>query len=86
MTFVLQVKSLTTDSSKAKYLCQLHLAAGVMTFDTLKKSDEFFTLTGKSAEMDTSGGVRPHGVGRVPPRTGPPPLTQPALVSTGLSG
>lgn len=56
--FVLQVKTLTANSSKAKYLCQLHLLAGVMTFDTLKNSDEFYTLTGKSAEIDTSGGVR----------------------------
>lgn len=58
LLFVLQVSSLTADPSKARYLCQLHLAAGVMTLDTLKKSDEFYTLTGKSAEMDTSGGVR----------------------------
>lgn len=57
--FVLQVKTLTANSSKAKYLCQLHLLAGVMTFDTLKNSDEFYTLTGKSAEIDASGGVRP---------------------------
>lgn len=57
--FVLQVKTLTAHSSKAKYLCQLHLVAGVMTFDTLKKSDHFYTLTGKSAEIDTSEGVRP---------------------------
>lgn len=56
--FVLQVKTLTANSSNAKYLCQLHLLAGVMTFDTLKNSDELYTLTGKSAEIDTSGGVR----------------------------
>lgn len=46
------------NSSKAKYLCKMHLVAGVMPFDTLKKSDVFYTLTGKSAETDTSEGVR----------------------------
>lgn len=55
------MKTLTANSSKAKYLCQLHLLAGVMTFDTLKSSEEFYTLTGKSAEIDTSGGVRAGG-------------------------
>lgn len=58
LVLVLQVKSLTTDPSKARYLCQLHLVAGVMSLDTLQKSEEFYTLTGKSAELDTSGGVR----------------------------
>lgn len=52
------MKSLTADLSRARYLCQLHLVAGVMTLDTLKKSDQFYTLTGKSAEADASGGVR----------------------------
>lgn len=58
LLFVLQVRSLTSDPSKARYLCQLHLVAGVMTLDMLKKSDEFYTLTGKSAELDVSEGVR----------------------------
>lgn len=81
---MLQVKTLTADSSKAKYLCQLHLVAGVMTFDTLKKSDEFYTLTGKSAEIDTSEGVRR----RWRQQREEPPATSPAtcLVPTGLSG
>ncbi|XP_034722463.1 stabilin-2-like, partial [Etheostoma cragini] len=52
------LKTLTADSSKAKYLCKMHLVAGVMPFDTLKNTDVFYTLTGKSAEMDTSEGVR----------------------------
>lgn len=52
------MKSLTADPSRARYLCQLHLVAGVMTLDALKRNEEFYTLTGKSAEMDTSGGVR----------------------------
>uniref|UniRef100_H3CCR8 Stabilin 2 n=1 Tax=Tetraodon nigroviridis TaxID=99883 RepID=H3CCR8_TETNG len=60
------VKTLTADPSSARYLCQLHLVAGVMTLDTLKKSDQFYTLTGKSAEVDASGGdletrIRLHG-------------------------
>ncbi|XP_026182637.1 stabilin-2 isoform X2 [Mastacembelus armatus] len=50
------VRTLTADSSKAKYLCKMHLVAGAMTFDTLKKSDTFYILTGKSAEVDTSDG------------------------------
>nr|XP_046235043.1 stabilin-2 isoform X1 [Scatophagus argus] len=60
------VRSLTADLSKAKYLCKMHLVAGVMPFDTLKKTDVFYTLTGKSAETDTSEGdsqtkIRIHG-------------------------
>ncbi|XP_033470098.2 stabilin-2 isoform X1 [Epinephelus lanceolatus] len=60
------VRTLTADSSKAKYLCKLHLVAGVMPFDTLKKTDVFYTLTGKSAQTDTSEGdsqtkIRIHG-------------------------
>ncbi|KAF1394437.1 hypothetical protein PFLUV_G00000290 [Perca fluviatilis] len=60
------LKTLTADSSKAKYLCKMHLVAGVMPFDTLKKTDVFYTLTGKSAETDTSEGdlqtkIRLHG-------------------------
>lgn len=58
------VKSLTADAAKAKYLCKLHLAAGVMPLDTLKRHDVFYTLTGKSAETDTSDGltkIRIHG-------------------------
>ncbi|XP_047192294.1 stabilin-2 isoform X2 [Scophthalmus maximus] len=60
------VRTLTADLSKAKYLCKMHLVAGVMPFDTLKKTDVFYTLTGKSAEIDTSEGdtqtkIRIHG-------------------------
>ncbi|XP_034530059.1 stabilin-2 [Notolabrus celidotus] len=60
------VKTLTSDLSKAKYLCKLHLVAGVLPFSTLKKTDVFYTLTGKSAETDTSDGdsqtkIRLHG-------------------------
>ncbi|XP_067346973.1 stabilin-2 isoform X2 [Channa argus] len=60
------VRSLTADQTKAKYLCKMHLVAGVMPFDTLKKTDIFYTLTGKSAETDMSDGesqtkIRIHG-------------------------
>ncbi|XP_054623431.1 stabilin-2 isoform X2 [Dunckerocampus dactyliophorus] len=62
----MSLRTLTADPSKAKYLCKMHLVAGVMTFDMLKKSDVFYTLTGKSAESDTSEGdsqtkIRIHG-------------------------
>ena len=46
------------DSSKAKYLCKLHLVAGEMAFDTLKTVDVYYTLTGKAGEADTTDGVR----------------------------
>ncbi|XP_062239185.1 stabilin-2 isoform X1 [Platichthys flesus] len=60
------MRTLLADSSKAKYLCKMHLVAGVMPFDALKKTDVFFTLTGKSAEVDSSEGdaqtkIRIHG-------------------------
>ncbi|XP_076025570.1 LOW QUALITY PROTEIN: stabilin-2 [Genypterus blacodes] len=48
------VKTLTADASKARYLCKLHMVAGVMPFDTLKKTDIYYTLSGKSGETDTS--------------------------------
>lgn len=53
--FAVQV---TYDPSEARYLCKMHLVAGVMPFDSLKKSDMFYTLTGKSAETDATRGVR----------------------------
>ncbi|XP_054481008.1 stabilin-2 [Anoplopoma fimbria] len=52
----ISMRSLTADPSKAEYLCKLHLVAGVMPFDTLKETSVFFTLTGKSAETETSEG------------------------------
>ncbi|XP_026003013.1 stabilin-2 [Astatotilapia calliptera] len=60
------VRTLIADRSKATYLCKMHLVAGMMQFDTLKKTDVFYTLTGKSAETDTSEGdaqtkIRIHG-------------------------
>uniref|UniRef100_A0A673BC57 Stabilin 2 n=1 Tax=Sphaeramia orbicularis TaxID=375764 RepID=A0A673BC57_9TELE len=60
------VRTLMANQAKAKYLCKMHLVAGVMPFETLKKTDVFYTLTGKSAETDTSEGdyqtkIRIHG-------------------------
>uniref|UniRef100_A0A3Q4I1D9 Stabilin 2 n=1 Tax=Neolamprologus brichardi TaxID=32507 RepID=A0A3Q4I1D9_NEOBR len=60
------VRTLIANRSKATYLCKMHLVAGMMQFDTLKKTDVFYTLTGKSAETDTSEGdaqtkIRIHG-------------------------
>ncbi|KAF7646718.1 hypothetical protein LDENG_00183230 [Lucifuga dentata] len=60
------VRTLTADVSKAKYLCKLHMIAGMMPFDTLKKTDIYYTLSGKSGEVDTSEGdtqtkIRIHG-------------------------
>lgn len=52
-----QVRTLKASSPKQKYLAKMHMVAGVMPFDTLKKNDVFYTLTGKSAGTDTSEGV-----------------------------
>ncbi|XP_055087632.1 stabilin-2 [Periophthalmus magnuspinnatus] len=52
------VKSLTRDITKSKNLCKMHLVAGMMPLDTLKRHDIFYTLTGKSAETDTSDGIK----------------------------
>uniref|UniRef100_A0A8C4GKP0 Stabilin 2 n=1 Tax=Dicentrarchus labrax TaxID=13489 RepID=A0A8C4GKP0_DICLA len=56
-------KTLPTDLPKAKYLCQMHLVAGVMPFDTLKKTNIFYTLTGKSLLLlqDSQTKIRIHG-------------------------
>lgn len=53
-----QLRTLTTDVDKAKYLCKMHLVAGVMPFEALKSTNVFYTLTGKAAETDASDGVR----------------------------
>lgn len=49
-----QVKQLTANSLKTKNLLNLHLVAGAISSEALKKVDVFYTLTGKSAETDTS--------------------------------
>uniref|UniRef100_A0A3P8UTH8 Stabilin 2 n=1 Tax=Cynoglossus semilaevis TaxID=244447 RepID=A0A3P8UTH8_CYNSE len=46
-----------SQTSAAKYLCKLHLVAGVMPFEVLKKTDVFYTLTGKTAETDAKKGT-----------------------------
>ncbi|XP_034005716.1 stabilin-2 [Trematomus bernacchii] len=60
------VRSLTADRSKAQYLSKMHLVAGVLPFDSLKRTAVFYTVTGKMGEMDTSEGdlqmrIRLHG-------------------------
>lgn len=52
-----QVRTLKANSPQLKYLAKMHMVAGVMPFDTVKKNDVFYTLTGKSAGTDTSEGV-----------------------------
>ncbi|KAM4711664.1 stabilin-2 [Anableps anableps] len=47
------IQTLTADSSKAKYLCKMHLIAGTMLSSTLMKTDVFYTLSGKAGETDT---------------------------------
>ncbi|XP_063761654.1 stabilin-2 isoform X2 [Eleginops maclovinus] len=50
------IRTLTADRAKAQYLSKMHLVAGVLPFDSLKKTDVFYTVTGKMGEMDTSEG------------------------------
>ncbi|XP_036005270.1 stabilin-2 [Fundulus heteroclitus] len=50
----LSIKTLTADSSKAKYLCNMHLVAGAIPSSTLKKTSVFYMLSGKSGETETS--------------------------------
>ncbi|XP_068611107.1 stabilin-2 [Brachionichthys hirsutus] len=56
--------TLKSDISKTKYLCNVHLVAGLMTFDKLNAGNYFHTLTGHSAETESSMGdkrLRLHG-------------------------
>lgn len=53
LSFV-QVKYLMANSLQTKNLLNLHLVAGEISSEALKKVDVFYTLTGKSAETDTS--------------------------------
>ncbi|XP_077355725.1 stabilin-2 [Festucalex cinctus] len=48
------MKTLLAQPSKTKYLCKMHLVAGIMDLHTLKNHDVFYTLTGKLAESITS--------------------------------
>ncbi|KPP74514.1 stabilin-2-like [Scleropages formosus] len=51
------VKTLVADQVGARYLSKLHMVAGELTLETLKRGDVFYTLTGKSAESIVSDGV-----------------------------
>ncbi|XP_023668414.2 stabilin-2 isoform X1 [Paramormyrops kingsleyae] len=60
------VKNLVADQVAARYRAKLHMVAGELTYNTLKKGDIFYTLTGKSAEgiasdEDQSVRIRIHG-------------------------
>lgn len=48
--YAVQVSTLTSDPSRAQYLCKMHMVAGVMPLAALKKKLLFYTLTGKLAE------------------------------------
>ncbi|XP_015254887.1 PREDICTED: stabilin-2 [Cyprinodon variegatus] len=48
------IRSLTTDSSRVNYLIKMHLIAGLMPSSTMKKTHVFYTLSGKSGETQTS--------------------------------
>lgn len=57
---LLQVSTLTSDPSKAQYLCKMHMVAGVMPLAALEERLVFYTLTGKMAEagrLDTVGAM-----------------------------
>ncbi|XP_030210532.1 stabilin-2 [Gadus morhua] len=47
-------KSLVVDAVKAKYLCKLHMAAGTIRRDGLKRTGVYYTLTGKAGEVDSA--------------------------------
>ncbi|XP_061085042.1 stabilin-2 [Conger conger] len=48
------VKTLLADQMNAQYLCKLHVVAGELSLETLKKGDIYYTLTGKSGETVTT--------------------------------
>ncbi|KAJ8411408.1 hypothetical protein AAFF_G00174140 [Aldrovandia affinis] len=48
------VKTLVADQMGALYLSKLHVVAGELSFETLKKGDMYYTLTGKSGETVTT--------------------------------
>ncbi|KAJ8245363.1 hypothetical protein GJAV_G00269960 [Gymnothorax javanicus] len=52
------VNTLLADSMNAQYLCKLHMVAGELSFEDLKRGDIFYTLTGKSGETVISDEVR----------------------------
>ncbi|XP_035257311.1 stabilin-2 isoform X1 [Anguilla anguilla] len=48
------VKALLDDPMNAQYLCKLHVVAGELSLEALKRGDVFYTLTGKSGEAVTT--------------------------------
>ncbi|XP_066561323.1 stabilin-2 isoform X2 [Amia ocellicauda] len=48
------LKSLVSDQLNARYLSKLHVAAGELSYEMLKRGDIYYTLTGKSAETVVS--------------------------------
>ena len=46
------------DAVKAKYLCKLHMVAGTIRRDGLKRTGVYYTLTGKAGEVDSASKVR----------------------------
>ncbi|XP_070411388.1 stabilin-2 isoform X2 [Nothobranchius furzeri] len=52
------VSSLTGDSLLNKYVCNLHMVAGVMSSEALGKNNVFYTLTGKSGQTDMDAQTR----------------------------
>uniref|UniRef100_A0AAR2KQ22 EGF-like domain-containing protein n=1 Tax=Pygocentrus nattereri TaxID=42514 RepID=A0AAR2KQ22_PYGNA len=55
-TYPPQVKTLVADEAKARYLVKMHMVAGEVTSDFLKKGILYYTLTGKLAESITEVG------------------------------
>lgn len=51
-----QVKSLLANEMRARYLAKLHMVAGEVNSDYLKKGILFYTLTGMAAESMTDVG------------------------------
>ncbi|MGH0148761.1 UNVERIFIED_CONTAM: hypothetical protein FKN15_040379 [Acipenser sinensis] len=61
-----KMKSLMDNQLNAQYLSKLHVIAGELNIETLKKSDIYYTLTGKSGETvfsteDQQVKIRIHG-------------------------
>ncbi|XP_056132482.1 stabilin-2 isoform X2 [Lampris incognitus] len=48
------VKMLMADSSTAKFISKLHVVAGEVSFNTLKKGGTFYTLNGIAGETETT--------------------------------
>jgi len=51
-----QVRTLLANETRARYLAKLHMVAGELNSDSLKKGILFYTLTGMAAESMTDVG------------------------------